>query len=152
MAEHLEVVTPLTVDIIAKFVIQPISCDWIGCTATVNSWFTLEKHLQLHCHHTADGGHHSKDDVLMTCQFTGCSNPKHCSLAMLKEHVKDDHLGEIPVPCPALGKFIIFIIYFFILHMICRLPLHCTCISGAYFSLLRATPGTASHQSSQCPF
>jgi hypothetical protein len=47
MAEHLEVVTPLTVDIIAKFVIQPISCDWIGCTATVNSWFTLEKVCEL---------------------------------------------------------------------------------------------------------
>jgi hypothetical protein len=47
MAEHLEVVTPLTIDIIAKSVIQPISCDWIGCTATVNSWFTLEKVCEL---------------------------------------------------------------------------------------------------------
>jgi hypothetical protein len=46
MAEHLEV-TPVTIDTIAKFVIQPILCDWTGCTATVNSWFTLEKVREL---------------------------------------------------------------------------------------------------------
>jgi hypothetical protein len=43
MAEHLKVVTPHTIDTIAKLVIQPIPCDWDGCTITVNSWFTLQK-------------------------------------------------------------------------------------------------------------
>jgi hypothetical protein len=48
----------------------------------------------------------------MTCQIPGCFNPKHCSLAMLKEHIQNEHLGEISVPCPALGKFLIFFIFF----------------------------------------
>jgi hypothetical protein len=39
--------TPLTIDTIAKLVIQPIPCDWNGCAATINSWFTLQKVCEL---------------------------------------------------------------------------------------------------------
>jgi hypothetical protein len=35
--------TSLDVDIMARLAIQPISCDWSGCTAIINSWFTLQK-------------------------------------------------------------------------------------------------------------
>ncbi|KAI0250509.1 hypothetical protein BJV78DRAFT_1218291, partial [Lactifluus subvellereus] len=94
--------TPLNIDTIAKLVIQPIPCDWNGCAATVNSWSTLQKHLQLHCHLAATGPR-SKDNVPVTCQIIGCLDPEHYSLGILEEHINKSHLNAITVPCPALG-------------------------------------------------
>jgi hypothetical protein len=31
------------IDSLSRLVIQPISCNWGGCNATINSWFTLQK-------------------------------------------------------------------------------------------------------------
>lgn len=44
----------------------------------------------------------------MTCQIIGCLDSEHYSLGMLEEHINDDHLSAITVPCPALGKLFCF--------------------------------------------
>ncbi|KAH9056403.1 hypothetical protein EDB87DRAFT_1234319 [Lactarius vividus] len=49
MLQETERDSPLDIDTVAKLVIQPITCSWNGCVATMNSWHTLQKHFQLHC-------------------------------------------------------------------------------------------------------
>jgi hypothetical protein len=36
-------ISPFDVDTVAKLVIQPTVCNWNGCAAIVNSWYTLQK-------------------------------------------------------------------------------------------------------------
>ena len=45
MPQHRETID---IDTISKQVIQPLSCDWIGCTAIINSWLTLQKVCKLY--------------------------------------------------------------------------------------------------------
>ena len=41
--EEMQSKSPLNIDTVAKLVIQPITCNWNGCAATVNSWHTFQK-------------------------------------------------------------------------------------------------------------
>ncbi len=47
MPQHAETTFSYDIDTISKQVIQPISCNWSGCTATINSWLTLQKVCEL---------------------------------------------------------------------------------------------------------
>jgi hypothetical protein len=47
MPQHTEATFSYDIDTISKQVIQPLSCNWIGCTATINSWLTLQKVCKL---------------------------------------------------------------------------------------------------------
>jgi len=104
MPQHSETTFFNDIETISKQVIQPISCSWSGCTATINSWLTLQKHLQLHCQINAVKST-SKDDVVMTCQINECQDFEHHSLMMLENHINKCHLNLIHIPCPALGCF-----------------------------------------------
>ncbi|KAH8999549.1 hypothetical protein EDB92DRAFT_1834731 [Lactarius akahatsu] len=103
MPQETERVSPLDIDTVAKLVIQPITCSWIGCAATMNSWHTLQKHFQLHCQDAA-ASIKPKGKVLVACQIAKCLDHEHNSLATLEEHIKISHLFPLPLPCPALGK------------------------------------------------
>lgn len=48
MPQHTETTLSYDIDTISKQVIQPLPCNWIGCTATINCWLTLQKVLDLH--------------------------------------------------------------------------------------------------------
>lgn len=104
MPQNTETTFPYDIDTISKCVIQPISCNWSGCTATINSWFTLQKHLHLHCQINAITSK-SKNDVLITCQIDGCQNFEYDSLVTLENHINKYHLNLIHIPCPALDCF-----------------------------------------------
>jgi hypothetical protein len=41
--EEMQNNSPLDIDTVAKLVLQPIACNWDGCTATVNSLHTFQK-------------------------------------------------------------------------------------------------------------
>lgn len=47
MPQHTETSFPYDINTISKQVIQPISCNWRGCSAIINSWFTLQKVCEL---------------------------------------------------------------------------------------------------------
>jgi len=47
MPQHTETTFSYDIDTISKQVIQPISCNWSGCTATINSWVILQKVCEL---------------------------------------------------------------------------------------------------------
>jgi hypothetical protein len=47
MPQHTETTFSYDIDTISKQVIQPISCNWSGCTATINSWLTFQKVCKL---------------------------------------------------------------------------------------------------------
>lgn len=43
MQLHTEITPPLDIDTMSKLVIHPRACEWDGCGAIINSWFTLQK-------------------------------------------------------------------------------------------------------------
>jgi hypothetical protein len=49
MPQHTETTFSYDIDTISKQVIQPISCNWSSCTATINSWLTLQKVCEFTC-------------------------------------------------------------------------------------------------------
>jgi hypothetical protein len=43
MSHHIETAPPIDIDTMSKSVIYPMSCDWNGCNAMMNSWVALQK-------------------------------------------------------------------------------------------------------------
>lgn len=45
----------------------------------------------------------------MICQISGCLDPKHHTMVALSKHIAKDHLDKVPIPCPVLGKFLVYL-------------------------------------------
>jgi len=53
----------------------------------------------------------------MICQISGCLDPKHHTMVALSKHIAKDHLDKVPIPCPVLGKFLIYLAVNFYLQL-----------------------------------
>ena len=85
----------ITVDIL-----RPTFCAWKGCSAVLNSWALLEKHLY-HAHLQADSTDVTVrgSNGIINCGWEGCKEtferPEDCH-----KHCLIGHMGKFSARCP----------------------------------------------------